>query len=219
MRERMISLSLAALGVLASLFLADEARTQSSPINPIGKIISATGAVTIEHGDAVVVQAKLPASAAQAKVGDFVYQGDTVSTGADASVGITFSDGTAFNVASNARMVLNEFVYDPKGKSNSSFFSLTKGTFTFIAGKVAKTGDMKINTPVATMGIRGTTPRVEISEDGTVTFNTLVEDKKAIDKIIGTVPEASKKQRQGISVTPKPRPPANTVASPTETPK
>ena len=77
-------------------------------------------------------------------------------------------------------------VYDPKGRSNSSFFSLTKGAFTFIAGRVAKTGDMKVNTPVATMGIRGTTPRVEISEDGTVTFNTLVEDKKAIEKIIGS---------------------------------
>src|SRR5262249_59913798 len=63
----------------------------------------------------------------------------------------------------NARMVLNEFVYDPNGKSNSTLFSLSKGTFTFIAGKVAKTGDMKIDTPVATMGIRGTTPHVEIS--------------------------------------------------------
>jgi HAD superfamily hydrolase (TIGR01662 family) len=58
-------------------------------------------------------------------------------------------------------MVLNEFVYDPNGKSNSTLFSLSKGTFTFIAGKVAKTGDMKIDTPVATMGIRGTTPHVE----------------------------------------------------------
>ena len=158
MRERVISLSVATLAVLASLFLADEVRTQSSPISPIGKVVSATGAVSIEHGDAVVVQAKLPTNATQAKVGDLVYQGDTVSTGADAAVGITFTDGTAFNVASNARMVLNEFVYDPKGKSNSLFFSLTKGAFTLIAGKVAKTGDMKINTPVATMGIRGTTP-------------------------------------------------------------
>jgi hypothetical protein len=219
MRERVISLSVAAvLGVVGSLSLADDARAQSSPINPIGKVISATGAVSIEHGDAAVVQAKLPGNATQAKVGDFVYQGDTVSTGADSAVGITFADGTAFNVASNARMMLSEFVYDPKGRSNSSFFNLTKGAFTFIAGRVATTGDMKVNTPVATMGIRGTTPRVEISEDGTVTFNTLVEDKKAIEKIIGTVPEAGKKQRQGVSITPKPRP-ANTVASPTDTPK
>jgi hypothetical protein len=37
---------------------------------------------------------------------------------------------------------------------------------------------MKIDTPVATMGIRGTTPRVEISDDGTVRFSTLIEEGK-----------------------------------------
>jgi hypothetical protein len=78
-------------------------------------------------------------------------------------------------------MTLNEFVYDPKGKSNSTLFSLAKGTFTFVAGKVAKTGDMKIDSPVATMGIRGTTPHLEISEDGTVKFSTLIEEGK--DKV------------------------------------
>ncbi len=55
--------------------------------------------------------------------------------------------------------------------------SLTKGTFTFIAGNVAHTGDMKVDTPVGTMGIRGTAPRVEILDDGSVEFSTLVEQK------------------------------------------
>jgi len=110
--------------------------------------------------------------------GVIALTGALVQTGADGKVGITFTDGTAFNLSSNARMVLNEFVYDPNGKSNSTLFSLSKGTFTFIAGKVAKTGDMKIDTPIATMGIRGTTPHVEISDDGTVKFSTLIEEKK-----------------------------------------
>jgi hypothetical protein len=146
---------------------------------PIGKVVTATGSVTIEHTNAVVVQANLPTTGVgQTKLGDLVYRGDVVQTGADGKIGITFTDGTAFNLSANARMVLNEFVYDPNGKSNSTFFSLSKGTFTFIAGKVAKTGDMKIDTPVATMGIRGTTPHVEISDDGTVRFSTLIEENK-----------------------------------------
>ena len=86
------------------------------------------------------------------------------------------TDGTAFDLSPNARMVMNEFIYDPNSKSNSSLLSLTKGTFTFVAGKIAKSGDMKVNTPVATMGIRGTTPRVEIAEDGSVKFSTLIEE-------------------------------------------
>jgi hypothetical protein len=150
---------------------------QESSSKPIGKVVTATGSVTIEHASAVVVQVSSQAS--ETKVGDVVYLGDVVLTGADGRVGINFTDGTSFNLSSNARMILNEFVYDPNGRSNSSLLSLTKGTFTFIAGNIAKTGDMKIDTPVATMGIRGTTPRIEISDDGTVKFATLIEEGKS----------------------------------------
>ena len=74
-------------------------------------------------------------------------------------------------------MEVNEFVYDPHGHFNSSLMSLTKGTFTFIAGEVSRTGNMSVKTPVGTMGIRGTAPRVEILNDGSVKFSTLLEKK------------------------------------------
>jgi hypothetical protein len=188
MRPRAIALSAASLIIIACALLPGLARAQSNAApppaaavaTPIGKVVTAKGSITVEHVSAVVVQASV--GGGQSKVGDLVYKGDVVSTGADSAVGIAFSDGTAFNLSSNARMELNEFVYDPKGTSNSTLFSLSKGTFTFIAGKVAKTGDMKIDTPVATMGIRGTTPHVEIRDDGTVAFSTLIEDKKALEK-------------------------------------
>jgi len=151
---------------------------QNASIKPIGKIVSATGLVTLEHVNAVVVQAALSAQPGQAKVGEAIYLGDILTTGADSKVGITFADDTAFDLSSNARMVMTEFVYDPNSKANSTLLSLTKGTFTFVAGKIAKSGDMKVDTPVATMGIRGTTPHVEISEDGTVKFSTLLEEGK-----------------------------------------
>jgi hypothetical protein len=146
---------------------------------PIGKVVVATGSVTIERASAPVIQVGTAGRGGRAEVGDLVYQGDAVATGADGRVGINFTDGTSFNLSNNARMVLNEFVYDPNSTSNATLLSLTKGTFTFIAGKVAKTGDMKIDTPVATMGVRGTTPRVEISDDGTVRFSTLIEEGKS----------------------------------------
>src|SRR5262245_25435283 len=104
MRKIVIFLSAYVLAVLATVFLADDARTQSSPTrtqaiaNPIGKVVSATGNISIEHADAVVVQTSLPAKATETKVGDLVYKGDIVSTGADAAIGITFTDGTAFNL-------------------------------------------------------------------------------------------------------------------------
>ena len=154
---------------------APQARALASPI---GKVVSVSGAVTIERASAAaVVQANVGASP-PVKDGDLVYRGDVVATGTDGKISLVFADGTAFNVSSNARMELNEFVYNPDGKSNSSMFSLLKGTFTFVAGKIAKTGSMRLDTPVATMGIRGTTPHVIVSEDGTVKFSTLVEEKR-----------------------------------------
>ena len=62
-------------------------------------------------------------------------------------------------------MVLNEMVYDPNGSNNSSLLSLVQGTISFVAGATAKHGDMKVDTPVATMGIRGTAVLVEIDFD------------------------------------------------------
>jgi hypothetical protein len=148
------------------------------PAKPIGKVVAASGSVLIERAGAAVVQANVAGQADQTKVGDLVYQGDVVKTGADGRIAINFADGSSFNLSSNARMALDEFVYDPNGKSNSTFFNLTNGTATFVAGRVAKTGDMKIDTPVATMGVRGTTPHVEISNDGAVKFSTLIEEGK-----------------------------------------
>jgi FecR protein len=151
--------------------------TQPAGIIPIGKVLKVTGSVFLEHKGAVLVQASLPGNG-QAKVGDAVFEGDVVKTGADSTANLAFADGTSFNISQNAQMELNEFVYSPKGKSNSTVYNLTKGAFTFIAGEVAHTGSMKVETPLATMGIRGTAPHVEILEDGSVKFITLIEENK-----------------------------------------
>ena len=145
---------------------------------PIGKALVVEGSVRIEHPAAILVTANLPGnSAEQVKVGDLVYRGDIIQTGPDGKLGVGFTDGSSFSVSNNARMELNDFVYDPHGHSNSSLMNLTKGTFTFIAGEVAHTGNMNVKTPVGTMGIRGTAPRVEILNDGSVKFSTLIEQK------------------------------------------
>src|SRR5215471_15953569 len=102
----------------------------------IGKVQTATGLVTVMGASGVV---------AQVQVGDPVYRHDTIETGADGAVGIIFTDGTAFNLSNDARMVLNEFVCD--GTSNSALFSFSKGAFSFITGKVTKAGGLRIDTP------------------------------------------------------------------------
>ncbi len=119
----------------------------------IGHVLKLAGSATaIRNGVSVELH-----------IGDAVQKGDVVQTGSDSSVGMTFVDGSAFGMTSNARMVLNEMIYDPNGSSNSSLISLVQGTVTFVAGQTAKNGNMRVETPVATMGIRGTAVLVEIA--------------------------------------------------------
>lgn len=160
----------------------------------IGTISKLTGSATaIRNGVSVTLN-----------VGDQVQKGDVVQAGADSSLTMTFIDGTVFGLSANARMVLNEMVYDPNGSSNSSLLSLVQGTITFVAGETAKHGNMRVDTPVATMGIRGTAVLVEIGFEvpgqgsaPPVKFQVLVEPggrvgsyvlySKTSGQIIGTV--------------------------------
>ena len=142
----------------------------AAPFHAIGKIHTAIGSVAVVRASGAVVQASAD---------DPVYQGDTIETGADGAVAITFIDGTTFNLSATARLVLNEFVCDPTGTPNSALFSLIQGAFTFVAGKVATTGGLNIDTPVAR--IRGTAQDrgIGILTLAALTFATIKEAQAA----------------------------------------
>src|SRR5438128_575048 len=83
---------------------------------------------------------------------------------AGSSLGVTFDDETTLNLSANARIAVNEFVYQEGSKSNVALFNVVRGTVAFVAGQAAKTGDMKITMPNATLGIRGTTGVVDVPD-------------------------------------------------------
>ena len=117
--------------------------------------------------------------------GDPVYQGDVVQTGAASSLGIILKDNTVFSLSSDARMVMNQLVYDSSRTDNSMSMSLVQGSFVFITGQVAKTGTLSVSTPVATMGIRGTTPIVKLSAlDGSGEFSLSADPNRAVGNYI-----------------------------------
>src|SRR5882724_1022479 len=127
---------------------ADGSASAGKVIGHVSKL--AGNATVIRNGVSIILN-----------LGDNVEKGDVVQPGSESKLGITFIDGTVFGLASNSRMVLNEMIYDPNGSNNSSLLSLVAGTITFVAGQTAKHGDMKVDTPVATMGIRGTAVLVQ----------------------------------------------------------
>ncbi|WOH67658.1 FecR domain-containing protein [Bradyrhizobium sp. BWA-3-5] len=125
-----------------------------APEEPIGNVATVTGSASVIRND----------TATSLKVKDDIYLNDVVQTGANASLGITFIDNTTFNLKANTRISVDNYVYEDGGKSNAAIFDVAKGTAAFVAASVAKTGDMKITTPTATLGIRGTTGLVEVPE-------------------------------------------------------
>src|ERR1700688_5316568 len=100
-----------------------------------GYIQTAIGCGTIRRASGIAVQVM---------VGDPVCQGDVIETAADGRIEIRFVDGTVFNLSRDARVELSEFARDPKGTLRSALFAMTRGTFAFLAGRLAKTGSMMV---------------------------------------------------------------------------
>src|SRR5229473_1371948 len=127
---------------------------QAAGDEPIGNVATLTGIATvIRKKDSIALKLK-----------DDIFQNDVLQTSANSTLGVTFNDATTFNLTANARITVDSFVYEDRGKQNKARFDITRGTVAFVAAAVAKTGDMKISTPTATLGIRGTTGLVEVPE-------------------------------------------------------
>jgi hypothetical protein len=93
-------------------------------------------------------------------MGSEVYFKDVCHSGQDARLQATLKDGTQLTLGANATMIVDEFVYNPLPFTSGALsVRITKGAFLFVGGKVeGKNGaNVKIQTPVGTLGVRGTT--------------------------------------------------------------
>src|SRR3984885_8162077 len=124
---------------------------------PIGNVATLTGTASVvrNHQNAVPLKLK-----------DDIYLNDVLQTSVSSTLGVTFNDETTFNLTASASITVDDYIYQDGGKQNSALFDVTKGTVAFVASAVAKTGNMKITTPTATLGIRGTTGLVEVNGAG-----------------------------------------------------
>ena len=153
----------------------------------VGQIVKMTGSASVMRNGVTIVL----------NVGDAIYRDDLVQTGSGSTLGLVLEDGTAFNLSANARMMLNEVIYDAGSSSNSSLITLVQGAANFVAGQIARTGDMKVATPVAVIGIRGTAVQLDVSStDGRVSVSVIdqgdgqihaVEVRDTQGTLIGTV--------------------------------
>jgi hypothetical protein len=93
-----------------------------------------------------------------ATVGLQLHQADTIVTGADGSVGITFLDNSLFSAGPNSVLVINKYRFDTTTHAGEFDASLNKGSLAVVSGKMVKQSpdSMRIHTPSSVMGVRGT---------------------------------------------------------------
>lgn len=97
---------------------------------------------------------------------------DAVKTAAG-KVGITFADDTKVQVNENSRLVIDDFVYDPKSsKGGKLAVNVAAGTVRYASGQIAKNSpqNVAVNTPTATVGVRGTDFTATVDELGASTI-------------------------------------------------
>ena len=126
----------------------------SADAEPIGNVATLTGSATVTRNNA----------SAPLRLQDDIFQGDVLQTQANSALGVTFNDATTFNLTASARITVDSYVYEDGGKQNGALFNVARGTVAFVAAAVAHTGDMRISTPTATLGIRGTTGLIEVPQ-------------------------------------------------------
>ena len=87
--------------------------------------------------------------------------------------GITFADNTQVQVNENSRLVIDDFVYDPKKPTAGKLaLNMASGTVRYASGAIAKNDPSKvsINTPTATVAVRGTDFTATVDELGASTI-------------------------------------------------
>lgn len=132
-------------------------------------------------GEAVAVENQVVRVSASGQaplsVGGSVFRSETIRTGAASATRLTFLDSTNLAVGASSSVVLNQFVYAGGTAAQAVGVNLVRGAFRFTTGASDKNA-YKINTPVATIGVRGTV--LDISSQGGRTSVTMVDNSQAL---------------------------------------
>ena len=142
----------------------------------------------------ITEQANNPASIQRSKttlagtIGTGVEMADAITT-TRGKVGVTFADDTRVQINEGSRLVVDDFVYDPKNKEAGKLaLNMAGGTVRYASGAIAHNNPSKvaINTPTATIAVRGTDFTMTVDELGASTIILLPScaDKiKSVDQL------------------------------------
>ena len=143
---------------------------------------AAIGKITEEKGSSEIVRNK---SKLDAKLNVGIESMDNVQT-ANGVVGITFEDETKVRVTQHSKLVIDDFVYDPKSKGTGKLaMKVALGTVRYASGNIAKENNKNVDvkTPTATIAVRGTAFSMTVDEVGSSTVILLPNQDGSVGEI------------------------------------
>ena len=128
----------------------------ASYANDVGQIKNLQGTVHVERDGQ-----KLAAAS-----GMGVRQSDVLVTGADGSVGVTFLDNSLLSIGPGSALAIDRYSFDSTTHDGHFDASLKRGTLAVVSGRIVKRSPeaMRVRTPSAIMGVRGTEFVVKVEE-------------------------------------------------------
>lgn len=143
MLKKSITCSLIAPLLLAVLLCKAQATETTT-----GEVKTLSGTVQVQRGETPLKPA----------VGDILQRQDSIRTGADGSIGISFVDGTRLSLGPSSDVALRDYVFEPLAGTYAFNIHVLKGSAAYVSGKLGKLApeSVKISTPQATIGVRGT---------------------------------------------------------------
>jgi len=138
---------------IAAAFLA-----AASYASDVGQIKTVRGTVHVERGGQRLAAAP----------GMNVRQSDTLVTGADGAVGVTFLDNSLLSLGPGSALAIDRYSFDSTTHAGQFDASLKKGTLAVVSGRMVKQSPeaMRVRTPASVMGVRGTEFVVKVSAPG-----------------------------------------------------
>jgi hypothetical protein len=90
--------------------------------------------------------------------GSGLVVGDVLSTGATGALGVILRDDTVLSLGPSTETRIEQFAFDPAEKKLGMVLRVTRGLIEYLSGRISKLapGSVRIETPVATLGVRGT---------------------------------------------------------------
>ena len=140
-----------ALG-LAAFACISMALALAVPANAAGPSV---GMVTKALNEASVVT---DGSAVEAKSGTVVHMQDSLQTGSDGRMEVTFRDGTKVTLGGSANITVDKYVFNPEQGVGEASLNVTEGAFRFVTGRMNEMTNktITVTTTAAQIGVRGT---------------------------------------------------------------